>query len=161
MAAPVSQLPSALSFPEPEPADSEAVSESLRAAHVELARNEQREALRLLRQAAEAAEAAGNDLRALALARAAADLANEMGSSLTPPPPASYVMPVASPAKSLEPELAALVASGRAVRVQVKRSARDEELYIVRQPSDGKPVLEGRDALILLIEPDSEFFSKK
>jgi hypothetical protein len=159
MAAPVSQLPSALSFPDPEPTDSEAVSESLRAAHAELARNEHREALRLLRQAAEAAEAAGNDLRSLALARAAADLANEMGSSLTPAP-ASYVMPVASPAKSLEPELAALVASGRAVRVQVKRSARDEELYIVRRPVDGKSVLDGRDALILLVEPDAEFFTK-
>jgi hypothetical protein len=83
-----------------------------------------------------------------------------MGSSLTPPP-ASYVMPIASPPKSLDPELLALVASGRAVRVLVKRSTRDEELYILRQPSNGKPVLEGREALILLLEPDTDFFAGK
>ena len=191
-----------LTVPDPEPTDSSSVSETLLAARSELARAEPREALRLLRQAAEAAEEAGNDVRALTLARAAADLANEMGASRPPPPshipppsqvappshipppsqvappshipppsqvtppvvPASPVAPASSiPAAPLsregvEPELAALVASGRAVRVLVKRSTRDEELYVVRRPVNGKPVYDAREAVIILLEPDAEFF---
>jgi hypothetical protein len=160
MAAPVSRLPSPLIVPEPEPSDSASVTETLLAARAELARGEPREALRLLRLAAEGSEAAGDDSRALVLARVAADLANELGSSLPPPPPppASLVMPAAAPRENLEPDLAALIASGRAVRVLVKRSARDEALYVVRRAASGKPVLDAREAVLVLLEPDAEFF---
>jgi hypothetical protein len=146
----------AASIPAPEPTDSDSVGEHLVSAQAELAKGEHREALRLLRQAAEAAEAAGNDLRALALARSAADLANEVGGSVAPP--ASQVTQVAS--GSVEPELAALLDSGRAVRVLVKRSTRDEQLYVVRRPSNGKAVLGAREAVLVLLEPDAGFFTK-
>jgi hypothetical protein len=166
-----------LTVPDPEPTDSSSVSEALLAARAELARAEPREALRLLRQAAEASEEAGNDVRALALARAAADLANEMGGS-RPPPPSHVLAPSHAPPPShmppppyaplapiaregSEPELAVLVASGRAVRVLVKRSTRDEELYVVRRPVNGKPVYDAREAVIVLLEPDADFFASR
>jgi len=44
------------------------------------------------------------------------------------------------------------------VRVLVKRSTRDEELYVVRRPVNGKPVYDAREAVIILLEPDAEFF---
>ena len=179
-----------LTVPDPEPTDSSSVSETLLAARAELARAEPREALRLLRQAAEASEEAGDDVRALTLARAAADLANEMGGSRPPPsshvpppsqaappshappsqvappsqfPPPSRVPPAPAPMprEGAEPELAGLLASGRAVRVLVKRSTRDEDLYVVRRPVDGKPVFDAREAVIVLLEPDAGFFGSK
>ena len=69
-------------------------------------------------------------------------------------------MLAATPSAALPPDLAELVESGRAVRVLVKRSARDEELYVVRRPTNGKAVLDAREAVILLVEPDAAFFSK-
>jgi hypothetical protein len=66
-----------------------------------------------------------------------------------------------SPPQRLDPELDALLESGRAVRVLVKRSARDEELYVVRRPVDGKPAFDAREALIVLLEPDPDFFGNK
>ena len=102
---------------EPDLNDSSSVREALLAALGAHRRGEPREALRCLRQAAEGAESDGNDARALALARAAADLANELGASVPPPP--SYSPPPAVRAPSGEPELEALIASGRAVRVLV------------------------------------------
>jgi Cdc6-like AAA superfamily ATPase len=160
MAASVSEHPSLLAVPAPEANDSDVVSENLLAAGAELARGEPRQALRLLRQAAEACEASGDDLRALSLARSAADLANVIGSSLPPPPPVR-VASAEGPREGLEPELSALLDSGRAVRVLVKRSARDEELYVVRRPVDGKPVYDAREAVIVLLEPDAHFFGNK
>jgi hypothetical protein len=51
-----------------------------------------------------------------------------------------------------------LVAEGRAVRVVVKRSTREDDLYIVRPAPDGPPGLGMREAVILLLEPDEGFF---
>jgi hypothetical protein len=51
-----------------------------------------------------------------------------------------------------------LLDAGRAVRVVVKRSTRDDELYIVRPASDGAPGLGTREAVIVLLEPDDGFF---
>jgi hypothetical protein len=158
-------------------------------ARADFERGEVREALKHLRRAAEGADDAGSELRAVALARAAADLATEVGSSLTPPPvaaapsvaPSSTSAPAASavfvsaapvaatPAPSTVPASAArsntdaalqqLLDSGRAVKVVVKRSARDEGLYVVRRADSHSPALGTREAVIVLLEPDDGFFT--
>ncbi|HVY31652.1 MAG TPA: hypothetical protein VHB79_34190 [Polyangiaceae bacterium] len=166
-----------LSFPTPlgtfmiphsERTDPEPVRSSLALARADFERGEIREALRHLRRAAEGADEAGSELRAVALARAAADLATEVGSSVAPPPaapPAASVAPAAAsvaPVSALRPNpdaaLEQLLQSGRAVRVAIKRSIRDEELYVVRR-ADGNPAgLGARQAVLVLLEPDPEFF---
>jgi hypothetical protein len=61
-------------FPAPQPGDSDDVVLALETARVLFLSGEVEEAVRRLRRAAEAAEQGGDDLRAVALARAAADL---------------------------------------------------------------------------------------
>jgi hypothetical protein len=78
-------------FPQPEPGDPEDVSWNLQTAGTMWGRGDAREAVRWLRRAAEAAGASGNDMRAVALARAAADLTTAMKipPSIAPPAGAS------------------------------------------------------------------------
>ena len=99
-------------FPEAEPDDVEDVVVALTAGASMWVGGEQEAAIRLLRKAQESADAAGNDVRALELARAAAELAERVGSEgddspeslsgekpqLTKPP-----MPPAGPAASSWP----------------------------------------------------------
>jgi hypothetical protein len=149
-------------IPSSERTDPESVRSSLALARADLERGEIREALRHLRRAAEGADAAGSELRAVALARAAADLATEVGSSIAPPP--TTVAPPAAPTSIMRPSpdaaLQQLLDSGRAVKVVVKRSTRDEGLYVVR-PADGQPKALGtREAVMVLLEPDPGFFGK-
>lgn len=164
MAASFSQAKSTFVIPAAQPTDPESVRQSLAQAHAEFERGAVREALRLLRKAAESSDDAGDDLRALALARAAADLASEVGPTAVPPPPAPLPPPLTqAPAavsdEGREPDLRQLLDSGRAVKVVVKRSTSDEGLYIVRR-ADGEPTpLGGRQAVLLLLEPDDAFFA--
>jgi hypothetical protein len=73
------------------PNDSENVTSCLDAARALWSKGDHREAIRWLRRAASAAEEAGNDERALAIARSAADLAAQFGPlSTNPPRPDSY-----------------------------------------------------------------------
>jgi outer membrane biosynthesis protein TonB len=65
------------------------------------AKGDQREGLRWLRRAAEAAEQADNDQRALELARRAADLTGLIGASVSPSPPGT-----AEPSQAPQPEIA-------------------------------------------------------
>jgi hypothetical protein len=184
MAASLSQ---SLSFviPSAERNDPEPVRSSLAQALADFERGELREALKHLRRAAEGADDAGSELRAVALARAAADLATEVGASMTPPPvsAAPSMAPSVSPsmAPSVSPSMAPsgahavapvvardnsemalqqLLASGRAVKVLVKRSTRDEGLYVVRPAENQPPALGTRQAVIVLLEPDDDFFTK-
>jgi hypothetical protein len=181
MAASLSQSLSSFVIPSSERNDPEPVRSSLALAHADFERGEIREALKHLRRAAEGADDAGSELRAVALARAAADLATEVGTSLTPPPvsvaPATAMAaaPTASPtspstaAPSTAPTsmvrgnsdaaLKQLLESGRAVKVVVKRSARDEGLYVVRRADNHSPALGTREAVIVLLEPDDGFFT--
>jgi hypothetical protein len=76
-----------LQFPGPEPSDPEDVAWTLQTAGTMWARGEVEEAVRWLRRAAEAAGENGNDLRAVDLARAAADLTSSVGSAPGPRPP--------------------------------------------------------------------------
>jgi hypothetical protein len=59
---------------------------------------------------------------------------------------------------SASANLQSLVAQGRAVRVSVKRSARDDGLYVVRRIPAGKVLPAGsREAILVLPEADPEF----
>ncbi|HXK16648.1 MAG TPA: hypothetical protein VNG33_02495 [Polyangiaceae bacterium] len=182
MAASLSHSLSTFVIPSPERSDAEPVLGSLAQAHAAFERGEIREALKHLRRAAEGADDAGSELRAVALARAAADLATEVGSLAPPPasaaqsgahsvaPPALLsappsVTPSAPPASAssvrgdgADSALQQLLASGRAVKVVVKRSARDDTLYVVRPADSQAPALGTREAVIVLLEPDDGFF---
>jgi hypothetical protein len=165
MAASLSQPFDSIVIPSIEPSDPEPVRSSLALARTDYARGDIREALRHLRRAAEGADEAGSELRAVALARAAADLATAVGASQAPPPVTARgpTAAVSSPPTSMvrasdEPALRQLLETGRAVRVVVKRSTRDEELYVLRRAQDGAPPLGTREAVIVLLEPDDDFF---
>ena len=175
MTASLSQPFSHIVIPSSEQSDPEPVQSSLAQARSDFARGEIREALRHLRRAAEGADEAGSELRAVALARAAADLATEVGASQAPPPvvekeavaiqssaPASMLRgngDVARP--NTDAALRQLLESGRAVKVVVKRSTRDEGLYVVRRAGSGGPALGAHEAVIVLLEPDDGFFTPR
>jgi hypothetical protein len=74
-------------FPNPLPDDPKTVVMALETGHSEWGRGDLNEAVRWIRRAADAAEAAGNDLRALSLARMAADLKStlELPATIVPP----------------------------------------------------------------------------
>src|SRR5262245_6690419 len=80
-------------IPSTERDDPEPVISSLARARADFERGALREALRHLRHAAAGADEAGSELRAVALARAAADLANQAGPPVVPPPRASEPAP--------------------------------------------------------------------
>jgi hypothetical protein len=191
MAASLSQSLSSFVIPTSERTDPEPVRSSLALARADFERGELRDALKHLRRAAEGADDAGSELRAVALARAAADLATEVGSTLTPPPvtaapstapsnaplgasaasvtpapstPASTpaspsAVPVSVVRGSSDAALQQLLDSGRAVKVVIKRSARDEDLYVVRRADAQAPALGTREAVIVLMEADDGFFT--
>jgi len=73
-----SALPTARAIPQPDPNDSTEVMRGLLAARELWEQGQLREAVRAIQRAAEAAEQDGNDVRALALIRAAADLRSEL-----------------------------------------------------------------------------------
>ena len=54
-----------------------------------------------------------------------------------------------------------LLASGRAVKVLVKRSTRDEDLYVLRRADGQAPALGTREAVIVLLDEatDDGFFA--
>jgi hypothetical protein len=214
MAASISQAKSTFVIPAVQPTDPESVRGSLAQAHAEFERGAVREALRSLRKAAENSDEAGDDLRAVALARAAADLASEVGPTAVPPPPPPAPLPpppslapaptslapaptslapaptslapapttlapaptslapapttlapaptTLAPASTVrnhsDPAVQQLLDSGRAVKVVVKRSVRDESLFIVRRADGQAPALGAREAVVLLLEPDDNFF---
>jgi hypothetical protein len=73
-------------LPTTAPTDSEKVTSCLDAARALWLKGDQREAIRWLRRGATAAEEAGDDERALSIARSAADLAAQFGHVSTHPP---------------------------------------------------------------------------
>jgi len=184
-------------FPEAEPDDAEDVVVALTTAASLWVGGEQEAAVRWLRKAQESADAAGNDVRALELARAAADLSEQIGSEgdeaidslgaekpqLTKPP-----MPPAGPAARLDASELGASSNGsngagvdrgdghspeagvddtspgpvltQALRVCIKRSVRDGELFVARLLEDGD-VPEGyHEALVVLTNPDQDLLDK-
>jgi hypothetical protein len=102
-----------LAFPAPEAGDPEDVAWNLQTGGTMWARGDQHEAVRWLRRAAEAASDAGTDLRAVALARAAADLtaALALPASIPPPPvsapPSTETAPVPVSVRPAPPPVSA------------------------------------------------------
>src|SRR6185436_19535101 len=91
-------------IPSPESNDSDDVTTALETANALWGVGDRNEAIRWLRRAAEAAEQAGDDLRSVKLARAAADLTSELQAQLTPPPPAAEPsMPPPPPRRAATP----------------------------------------------------------
>jgi len=80
---PTLQLP----FPTPLTGDPNDVAKALQAGSAEWGRGDRREAVRWLHRAADAAEAAGDDRRAVGLARVAADLMSSLGPESSSPVP--------------------------------------------------------------------------
>jgi hypothetical protein len=173
MAASFSPSLATFAIPAADHDDPEPVRNCLAQAHTELSRGELREALRHLRRAAEGADEAGSELRAVALARAAADLATELGGSLAPPPVKEHEPSGAAPAMAAtsssaapvslvrgptDPALKQLLDSGRAVKVVIKRSVRDEGLYVLRRADAGSAGLGARDAVVVLLDADEGFW---
>jgi hypothetical protein len=110
MAAPDSESPSTVTLPSAEPSDSEEVTRALKLAHMLWEEGQQREAVRTLQRGAAAAEEVGNDLRALTLARCAADLSAQLGASGSTPPAGGSVPPAPAfpaPGTPAPPEVAA------------------------------------------------------
>ncbi|MBE7485720.1 MAG: hypothetical protein HS104_37835 [Polyangiaceae bacterium] len=103
-----------LAFPAPETGDPEDVAWNLQTGGTMWGRGDHHEAVRWLRRAAEAASDAGSDMRAVALARAAADLtvALELPPSILPPPassgPATETTPVPVTPRPMPPPVSPL-----------------------------------------------------
>jgi hypothetical protein len=76
-----------LSFPTPVTGDPNEVAHALSVGSAEWGRGDRREAVRWVHRAADAAEAAGDDRRAVGLARAAADLMSSLGPESSTPKP--------------------------------------------------------------------------
>lgn len=67
--------------------------------------------------------------------------------------------PAGHAASALPPGMNELLAQGRAVRVLVKRSARDESLYIVRPHATTHVPVGAREAFLVLGDADPDFLS--
>jgi hypothetical protein len=95
-----------LSVPEPQSTDPEDLSTALETAAIFSAQGDVREAVRWVRRAAELAGDAGDDVRALTLARAVADLGASVAPSAPPPEVApSAPAPAAAPSAATAPAL--------------------------------------------------------
>ena len=166
--------------PSPDPSDSDDVSLALEAARVLERQGDISEAVRWLRRAADEAEKDGNDLRVVALARAAADLSSRSSPAplsarlLSPPPlPVRASSPPSSsrPASKLPPPRPVAAGSSTpaptpasprslergvddrgSIRVSVQRSALDTNLFVVRRLDPGQKVPVGATEAKLVFE---------
>lgn len=93
-------------FPRPDPSDTEDVLFALETAQALYSKGELQDAVRWLRRAADEAEQAGSDQRALELARAAAELVSEVSPPVSSPKPP----PVSSPNPGISAAAATSVA---------------------------------------------------
>jgi hypothetical protein len=75
------------------------------------------------------------------------------------PRPAPTAHAIAHTALVAPPEISELLSQGRAVRVLVKRSARDESLYIVRPHATAHVPVGAREAFLVLGEADPDFLA--
>jgi hypothetical protein len=128
-----------LLFPVAGGGDSDDVRWALETASAMWARGDGREALRWLRRAAESAAEEGLDLRAVELAKSAAELRAQLDiePSVPPPPPAAHVSPAG-----------AHDGAGRPPAESFERSAQPsaDELPPVRPPMRTEPGLSASDA---------------
>lgn len=180
-----------LEFPGPEPGDPEDVTWTLQTAGTMWNRGDTHEAIRWLRRAAEAAGNSGADLRAVTLARAAADLTSalDIPPSIPPPAPApaaeaGSAPPAAEPAAAAptpgpgddstagSPSAApaarpsARPGSGlrqrQALRVSVRPAGSGSSELVVRAlMEDESPAAGEHEAMLVALEAGAHLLSKK
>lgn len=143
-------------LPDVDPADSSDTRWALQTAQTLWGSGEQREALQWVRRAAEAAAESGQDDRALALAKAGAELRAhlEIPRTMPPPPPAAKISDIPPPSLRGESELVVTLVSPagespspdaslvghRAVRVAVIGNSGPNVLTVrVLQPGEVAP----------------------
>jgi hypothetical protein len=173
-------------FPAPQTSDSEAVQLALETASALWSKGDAREALRWLRRAAETAGEAGDDLRAVGLARAAADLTAELQIPPSIPPPAASrpiatrapiapaddsgelaekTVPGMASAMDAAPAHASALHAGRprqALRVSVLPSDAEKGLLHVRVLAEGEPPPPGaHEALLVALEAGAHLQAKR
>src|SRR5688500_163043 len=176
-------------FPVSTAQDDEQVTTALDTASALWTRGDAREALRWLRRAAEMAGEAGDDWRAVQLARAAADLSSELQipPSLVPaspgpliprsfpsnpaaallagPAPQSYPSPRSQPVSAPPRPLAASVPRARArqaLHVAVTPSEGDRTVLHVRVLAEGEPLPEGAEAALLVaLDPLTDWVRRR
>jgi len=141
------------SFPVPLENDAEDVVIALKSARSLWESADYTEASRWLRKAAAAAQEAGDDPRALELAKLASDVESAPAAS---PRAAPADAPLAAPsmptASSAEPTYT------QAIRVAVKRSVRDGDLFVARL-LENQPVPSGsHEAFLVLTNPNLDLF---
>jgi hypothetical protein len=154
-------------FPAPSASDAESVSLALETASALWGKGDVREALRWLRRAAETAGALGDDLRAVGLARAAAELMAELQIPPSIPPPGLPRPEPSAPYSAPAPTQPAVgIGAGprprQALRVAATPSDNDRNLLIVRVLAEGEPLPAGaHEALLVAVEPDAHLLSKR
>jgi hypothetical protein len=89
-----------MEFPSASDSDAQDVATAVMTANALWRQGESAEAIRWLRRAAETAEALGDDMRALSLARVAAELQDNVEADQPPPPPAAGAEASSEPAPS-------------------------------------------------------------
>jgi hypothetical protein len=112
-----------------EPADSSDTRWALQTAQTLWGQGERREALQWVRRAAEAAAETGQDDRALALAKAGAELRTHLEIPRTVPPPAVTAADGAVPRPAATPEIA------------IPRPAATPDIAVPRAPATSDPVI--------------------
>src|SRR5688572_5479203 len=129
MASALSDPPIQSTIPPALESDSEQVALSLETAQALGENGDLREALRWLRRAADAAEQAGDDMRALTLARAAADLTTRVGGVSVPPPlPSQSTATPPSPSVAPKPPSPPSARSGTMPKTEARAVSSLDEL---------------------------------
>jgi hypothetical protein len=159
-------------FPEALADDPSEIVQALEIARALWDKGERRDATRWVRRAAEVADEAGKPQRVAALARAAADLDSAKAyaptsqtrpaSRAVPPPISSPAIPpplpskraVAPPTKPGVPVPEPSSPREMRARVSVRMSARDPNLFVVRQLAEGEAAPPGtHEAFLIISEP--------
>ncbi|MEZ4226047.1 MAG: hypothetical protein R3B13_34185 [Polyangiaceae bacterium] len=140
--------------PEAKDDDSDDVRWALETANAIWARGEIREALQWIRRAAEAAAEAGADMRAVQLAKSAAELRGLADVPRTVPPPAdSPAAPPPAPAKAKER------VRHHAVRVAVSLSMEEMGALVARPLKSGEaPPAGAHEAVLVALDPEADLF---
>jgi hypothetical protein len=147
-----------VSFPSPEPGDPEQVAVALETASALWSRGDAREALRWLRRAAETAGDAGADIRAVTLARSAADLTTRLQvPPSVPPAPAALDSQVPTTLSSPAPPRAR-----QALRVAVEPSGTERDMLVVRVLAEGEAAPAGtNEALLVALDPSAHLLARR
>lgn len=145
--------------PEIKDTDSDDVRWALETANAVWARGDIREALQWIRRAAEAAAEVGADMRAVQLAKSAAELRTLQDVPRTmPPPPGTEVHSVQVPPRNT-PKQAKERVRHHAVRVAVSLSMEEMGALIAKPMKPGEaPPSGAHEAVLIALDPDADLF---